>query len=126
MYGALAALVVVIHLAFVLYAVLGGLLVLRWRWTAWIHVPASLWAVLIELTGGVCPLTPLENHLRAKAGAAGYQSGFVEHYLIPALYPAHLTWHVQILLGLLLLEGIEQRFFFAGGMEPTLDPNTVQ
>jgi hypothetical protein len=87
-YQVLANLVLMVHLAFVLFAVLGGFLVLRWRSLAWIHVPAFLWGTLIELTGWVCPLTPLENWLREKGWGLVYRTGFIEHYLLPLLYPA--------------------------------------
>lgn len=95
--------VVGLHLAFVLFVVAGGLLVLRWRWLAWIHLPAAAWGALIEFAGWICPLTPLENELRRRAGEAGYAGGFVEHYLLPVLYPSGLTRGVQIALGLLVL-----------------------
>ena len=99
----LADLVVVLHFAFVLFVVFGGLLVLRWRWVAYLHVPAAIWGVLIELTGWICPLTPLENALRSRAGETGYQGGFVEHYILPALYPSALTRRIQLLLGAVVL-----------------------
>lgn len=102
-FALLAAAVVFIHGAFVAFAVLGGLLVLwRRRW-AWLHLPALLWAAYIELTGGICPLTPLENRLRVLAGEAGYQGDFIGQYLLPLLYPADLTRNVQLLMGILLL-----------------------
>jgi hypothetical protein len=91
--------VVVLHLAFVVFALLGGLAVLRWRWVAWLHIPAAVWAVLIEFAGWYCPLTPLENRLRRLGGEAGYTGGFVEHYLMPILYPDGLTREIQIALG---------------------------
>ncbi|MFQ5848534.1 MAG: DUF2784 domain-containing protein [Candidatus Methylomirabilales bacterium] len=103
LYGVLADVVVVAHLAFVLFAVLGGFLVLRWKRCMWIHLPAVLWAALIEFSGWVCPLTPLENWLRERAGMMGYRSGFVEHYILPVLYPPLLTYHAQIALGLFVL-----------------------
>ncbi|MEJ8839271.1 DUF2784 domain-containing protein [Ramlibacter sp. AN1133] len=99
----LADAVVVLHLAFVAFALAGGLLVLRWRWVALLHLPALAWAAFVEFTGRICPLTPLENALRAAAGTAAYQGGFVEHYLLPVLYPAELTREVQLLLGAGLL-----------------------
>ena len=98
-YRFLADLVVVVHLAFVLFVVAGGFLVLRWPRMAWAHVPAAVWGVVVEWTGWICPLTPLENWLLAHGGSAGYSGGFVERYLLPALYPASLTRRVQILLG---------------------------
>ena len=84
----LADLVVILHLSFVLFVVFGGLLVLRWPRLAWVHLPAAAWGVAIEFTGGICPLTPLENWLREKAGEIGYADGFTEHYILPVLYPA--------------------------------------
>ena len=102
-YRALADLVLVVHLAFVLFVVLGGLLVLRWPRAAWLHVPAAIWGVLIEYTGWICPLTPLENSLRMRGGEAGYSGGFIEHYIQPLLYPAGLTRSTQVVLGSLAL-----------------------
>ncbi|VXC24709.1 conserved membrane hypothetical protein [Pseudomonas sp. 8BK] len=95
--------VVVVHLLFILFVVLGGLLVWRWREVVWLHVPAALWGVLVELMRWPCPLTPLEHSLRAAAGQAGYSGGFVEHYLLPIIYPAGLTPQIQIGLGLFVL-----------------------
>jgi hypothetical protein len=100
---ALADLVLVVHFGFVLFVVLGGLLVLRWRWVAFVHIPAAIWGVLIEYSGWVCPLTPLENSLRMRGGDAGYSGGFIEHYIQPMLYPAGLTRGTQIVLGSLAL-----------------------
>ena len=91
----------VIHAAFVLFVALGGLLVLRWRWIAWLHVPAVIWGVVIELMGLTCPLTPLEVWLRRLGGEAGYEGGFIEHYATALLYPAGLTRNIQVLLGIL-------------------------
>ena len=95
--------IVALHVAFVLFVVAGGLLALRWRWLAWVHVPAAAWGIVVELAGWVCPLTPLENMLRARAGDSVYAGDFMEHYVLPLLYPAHLTRPVQILLGSLVL-----------------------
>lgn len=94
---------VLLHLAFVAFVVFGGLLVLRWRWLAWLHIPAAIWGAWIEFAGWICPLTPLENRLRAEAGQQGYATSFVEHYLLPVLYPAALTREVQWLLGGLVI-----------------------
>ena len=98
-YRILADLVVLTHLAFILFVLFGGLLVLRWRWVLWAHIPAAGWGLLIEITGWICPLTPLENWLRNLSGAAGYSGGFVERYLIPVIYPAALTRDIQLVLG---------------------------
>jgi hypothetical protein len=100
-YRGLADLVLVVHLGFVLFVVLGGLLVVRWSRLAWLHVPAATWGVLIEYTGWICPLTPLENSFRARGGEAGYTGGFIQHYIQPALYPAGLTRSTQMVLGTL-------------------------
>ena len=95
--------IVLLHVAFVLFVVLGGLLVGRWRWIAWVHIPAVIWGVAIEAGGWICPLTPLENSLRRGSGAAGYQGDFVAYYLLPVLYPAGLTRAWQLVLGSLAL-----------------------
>ena len=95
--------VVVLHAAFVLFVVLGGLLVARWPLIAWLHLPAAAWGVIIEAVGGVCPLTHVENALRERAGVAGYSEGFVAHYLLPILYPAGLTPAVQWALAAIVL-----------------------
>jgi hypothetical protein len=98
LYRILADVIVGLHFAFILYAVLGALLVLRWRRTAWVHVPVVIWGVLIELVGWICPLTPLENQLRVRAGQEGYHASFIEHYVLPLVYPTSLTREVQVLL----------------------------
>jgi hypothetical protein len=91
--------IVVIHVAFVVFVVLGGLLVLRWPRLAWLHVPAAVWGVMIEYGNWICPLTPVENYLRERAGQAAYPGDFIEHYVLPLLYPARLTRGIQLLLG---------------------------
>ncbi len=103
LYRVLAGAVVVTHLAFVLFVVLGGLLAFRWRRVPWLHLPAAVWGVAIELGGWICPLTPLENLLRRRAGLEGYGGGFIEHTLIPVLYPQGLTRPTQIALGLVVI-----------------------
>jgi hypothetical protein len=103
-YRSLADLVLVLHLAFIVFVVAGGLLALRWRRAPFVHLPAALWGVFVEVSGGACPLTPLENALRRAAGASGYSGGFIEHYLVPTIYPATLSQPVQLLLaGLVVL-----------------------
>jgi len=99
----LANAVVVVHALFILFVVWGGFLVWRRRWVAAIHVPCAVWGVMIEYRGWICPLTPLENALRARAGEAGYGGGFVEHYLVPAIYPSGLTPRIQVMLGTFVL-----------------------
>ena len=105
MAAALAAdLLVLLHLAFILFVVLGGIFVLRWPRLAWLHLPAVVWGALIELKGTlVCPLTPFELALRRAAGEAGYSGGFIDHYLVPLIYPPGLDRATQIWLGTLVL-----------------------
>ena len=99
----LADATVVLHFAFVLFVIFGGLLV-AWRpWVAWLHLPAASWGAWVELAGWVCPLTPLENWLRREGGEPTYTSSFVERYLLPILYPASLTPELQWVLGGLVL-----------------------
>lgn len=98
-----ADLVLLLHFAFVLFVILGGLLVWRWSWVAYAHIPAAIWGVLIEFSGWMCPLTPLEQQLRSAAGEASYSVSFVEHYILPLLYPVGLTRTTQILLGTAVL-----------------------
>lgn len=101
-YAALADLTLVLHFAFILFVVLGGIIVVKRPWMLWIHLPAAVYGVLIELGGWICPLTPLENWLRQKAGQQGYTGGFVEHYLLPVIYPEDLTRNVQFVLAALV------------------------
>ncbi len=98
----LADFVVVIHLAFIAFVVFGGLLAFRWRWIPWLQVPLASWGIILELRGWICPLTPFENRLRQAAGGAGYSGGFVEHYVLPIVYPAWLTPHTQVSLAVLV------------------------
>jgi len=102
-FRATADLVVAVHAAFVVFVVFGGLLVAHWPRLAWVHVPAAAWGVFIEFRGWICPLTPLENYLRQRAGSSAYQGEFIEHYILPLLYPANLTPRVQIWLGSMAL-----------------------
>jgi len=102
-YRALADLVLVVHLGFVVFVALGGLLVLRSARWAWAHVPAAVWGVVVEYSGWLCPLTPLETALRERGGAAGYAGGFIEHYVSAVIYPVGLTRGWQIALGSLAL-----------------------
>ncbi len=102
LFRALADLVVVVHLAFIVFVVLGGVLAWCWRWMPWVHLPAVLWGALLEFYGWVCPLTPLENWLRHAGRASEYSGGFVEQYVLPIVYPPALTREVQVALGLLV------------------------
>ena len=102
-YRVLADSALIAHLSFILFVVSGGLLVLRWRAIAWVHVPAALWGALVEFMGWNCPLTPVENWLRATGGVSAYSTGFIEHHLLPIVYPVTLTRELQVVLGILVL-----------------------
>lgn len=102
-YRLLADAVLLIHLGFILFVVLGGLLLHRFPRLVWLHLPAVLWGAYAELSGTICPLTPLENRLRELGGQAGYPGGFVEHYLWPLIYPAALTREMQVGIGLVVV-----------------------
>src|SRR5262245_21522305 len=110
-YRALADFVLLFHMAFVLFAALGGVLVFKWRSVAWFHIPAALWAALIELVGWVCPLTPLENWLRHKGGEAGYQTGFLERYLITLIYPAPVSRSLHVVF-VLVVKGVNRAIYW--------------
>jgi hypothetical protein len=102
-FAVLAGAVVLAHLAFVAFAVSGAVLALRWRWLPWLHIPAVAWAAFIEFSGGICPLTPVENSLRAAAGLEYYSGDFIARYLFPVLYPDGLTREAQTIIGGLVL-----------------------
>ncbi len=103
LYRWLADLVLALHLGFILFVVLGALLLRRWPRAIYLHLPAAVWGALIEFTGGQCPLTPLEQYLRQRGGRPGYRGGFIEHYLTAAIYPNGLTRGIQLALGLIVL-----------------------
>lgn len=98
-YRILADIIVVTHFLFICFVVVGGFLALKWRRVVWAHIPAAVWGAFIEFSGWICPLTPLENELRMKGGSLGYSGGFIEHYLIPIIYPAGLTREIQYAIG---------------------------
>jgi hypothetical protein len=102
-YRLLADLVVIIHLSFVLFAVFGGFAVYRWRRVLILHLAAVVWAVIVEVFGLLCPLTPLENRFRRMAGQEGYETDFIDRYIMQLLYPENLTRETQILLGCAVL-----------------------
>jgi Protein of Unknown function (DUF2784) len=102
-YRLLADAVLLIHLAFIVFVVLGGLLVLRWPRVAWLHLPAAAWGAWIEFTGRICPLTPLEVGLRERGGEATYTGGFIERYITALIYPDGLDRRHQIVLGAFVL-----------------------
>jgi hypothetical protein len=95
----LADALVMLHLFFIAFVVAGGFLLARWPKLGWLHLPAAAWGAYIEFTGGVCPLTPLENHLRILGGGEAYSGGFVGRYLLPFLYPENLTMPIQLMMG---------------------------
>ena len=95
----LAALIVFIHLSFVIFATLGGVLAIRWPRIAWLHLPCAAWAAFVEFSGQICPLTPLENALRRHAGLDYYSGDFVANYIFPLLYPTGLTRRAQMAIG---------------------------
>jgi len=103
LYRVLADLVLVVHFLFIAFVVAGGFAAIRWPRLAWAHIPCFAWGALIEFAGWICPLTPLENDLRVASGQAGYSGGFIEHYLLPVIYPGALTREIQIWLGLSVL-----------------------
>lgn len=90
--------VLMLHLGFILFAVLGAALAARWRWLPYVHLPAAIWGVFVELSDRVCPLTYLENHFRVLAGQSGYTESFLEHYVLAIVYPAGLTREIQFAL----------------------------
>ena len=95
--------VLIVHFAFVLFVIFGGLLAIRWPRVAWVHVPVAIYGAMIEFIGFICPLTPLENAWRRHGGEAGYAGGFIEHYITATIYPAGLTRRVQLVLGLAVI-----------------------
>ena len=119
-YRLLADMVLVLHFAFVLWVVFGWLAVRRWRWVMWLHLPVAAYGALIELVGWQCPLTPLEQRLRRLGGEAGFEGGFIEHYLEFLLYPGWMDHTVQILLGIAVLLVNAGGYWWAlrGGMSP--------
>jgi len=102
-YRILADLIVLVHLGFILFVVLGGFFVLRWRKLAWVHIPLAIWGAVVEFANLICPLTPLENHLRELGGGSGYQIDFVEQYIVPIVYTPSLDLKLQIILGSLVI-----------------------
>ncbi|MBU0462285.1 MAG: DUF2784 domain-containing protein [Proteobacteria bacterium] len=92
--------ILILHFAFIMFVVFGGMFIFYRQWMSWLHIPAVFWAAIIEFSGWICPLTPLENHLRALSGQSGYNHGFIHHYLLKIIYPEGLTRQTQIFLGL--------------------------
>ncbi len=110
-YRLLADSIVILHFLFIVFALLGGFLFFWRKWTILLHLPTAIWICVIEFRGWICPLTPLENRLRLAGGAAGYKGGFVEHYLIPSIYPPGLTREIQLILGGLAM-GVNLAVYF--------------
>ncbi len=110
-----ADLIVLVHFAFVIFVVAGGLLALRWPKMAYLHIPAAIWGAWIGFANWICPLTPLENHLRRLTGEAGYAGGFIEHYITRILYPAGLTAGMRVMLGVAVVAAnlLVYRVYFA-------------
>jgi hypothetical protein len=102
-YQLLADGVLLLHLLFILFVLLGGLLVIRWKWIAWVHLPAAIWGTGIEIIGWPCPLTSLENYLLNESSSSTYGDGFISHYLLPIIYPDGLTENIQIILGVIVI-----------------------
>ena len=101
--GLLANSVVLFHIAFIMFVLIGGFLTWRWKWIAWAHIPGALWGAAVQFAGWRCPLTPLENHLRRLAGGDGYDGGFVEHYIMPLMYPGDWSAQLRVVLGTLVV-----------------------
>jgi hypothetical protein len=98
LYRLAADLMLVLHFGFIVFVVAGAIGVMRWPKLAWLHIPAAAWGAWVEISGGICPLTTLENRFRTSAGGEGYATSFVEHYLLPVIYPGGLTRTVQLVL----------------------------
>ena len=99
LYSLAADTLLIVHFLFIGFVVLGGWLVFKWRWLVFLHLPAAAWGALIEFQGWLCPLTPWEQQFRQAAGEASYKTGFIEHYLMPLIYPANLDYDMQLVLG---------------------------
>ncbi|GBD32091.1 MAG: hypothetical protein KatS3mg081_2192 [Gemmatimonadales bacterium] len=102
-YRLIADFLLVFHLSFIVFVLVGGFLAWRWRRLVWLHIPAAAWGAWIEFAGWICPLTPLENHFRRLAGQSGYQGGFIEHYIVPLIYPEEWTLSFRLVFGSLVV-----------------------
>lgn len=103
LYTFLADALVLLHLTFIVFVVAGGLLLLKWPGLVWIHLPAAVWGAVVEFQGWICPLTPLEVHLRQLAGERGYPGGFIDNYVLALMYPEGLTGEIQVVLGAMVV-----------------------
>ena len=99
----LADLALIAHLFFIVFVIFGGLIVLKWHRVMWLHIPCAIWGALIEFFGWICPLTYLENYFRQLGNAGSYEGSFIQHYLLPVIYPSGLTTSIQILLGVIVI-----------------------
>lgn len=102
-YNLAATAIALVHLAFIVFVLFGGILLLKWPRLMWLHLPSAVWGVAIELFGWWCPLTKWENHFLLRAGRAGYTDGFVSHYIMPVIYPAGLTRGIEVAIGIFVL-----------------------
>ena len=103
LYSLTADILILIHLSFICFVLIGGFLALKWKWLIFLHIPCIIWAVLIEFYGWICPLTPFEQQLRQAGGEAGYSGGFIDHYIVSIIYPSGLTHKMQLFLGILVI-----------------------
>ena len=99
----LAELALILHFLFILFVIFGGLFVFKWNRIIWLHVPCAIWGALLEVYRWICPLTYLENYFRNHAEISGYSGGFIEHYLLPVIYPAGLTENARIILAIIVI-----------------------
>ncbi len=100
LYRLAADIVVVLHFSFIAFVIIGGFLAIRWPRIAWVHLPVVAYGALIEFFSLACVLTPLEQWLRVRSGAQGYDTSFTEHYILPLIYPSGLTYRLQLFLGI--------------------------
>jgi len=103
LYQISADFIVLLHFTFIVFVLGGGILVIKWRWIIWLHIPAVIWGALISFFGWICPLTPIENMLRQAGKGEGYLTGFIEHYLVPVIYPSGLDRRMYIAMGIFVL-----------------------
>lgn len=103
LYQLAADIIVLLHFFFIVFVVFGGVLVFKWRWIICLHIPAAIWGALIVMVGWICPLTPIENMLRHESGSQIYTGSFIEHYLVPVIYPSGLNREVFILMGVVVI-----------------------
>lgn len=103
LYNVAADFIVLLHFSFIVFVLIGGLLVFKWRWLIWVHLPAAIWGALIVIVGWICPLTPIENMLRQAGGSEVYLTGFIQHYIEPVIYPSDLKPEIFIAMGIFVI-----------------------